>query len=281
MTTQLQSALLVDLHLSPTSSSADTSFIHVVKNKVNSFLADNRATNKVTQLYILTSSDKGVSGDVDDLIPGDGPVQKTVVTADDRIGSFYEAKKKLDDLDITEIKLFCGADSEHFWKQVCQFLLTPVHDWSIESVSCSPGSGEGKESEDRQRGVSKPPSTLTTVKQNSENSGDKAEQTQACSPESASNAHGERETLSDDSVLSQVQRYLQTLPSLLGPPEMDRSELLPDKGAGFVHGYSTRRGGVTVIPTLAAMNLMYTDKKRDSQLVISENRRRLATVSIR
>ena len=61
---------------------------------------------------------------------------------------------------------------------------------------------------------------------------------------------------------------------------MDRSELLPDKGAGFVHGFSTRRGGVTVIPTLTAMNLMYTDKKRDSQLVVSENRRRLATVSI-
>ncbi|KAK7484013.1 hypothetical protein BaRGS_00024748 [Batillaria attramentaria] len=77
-------------------------------------------------------------------------------------------------------------------------------------------------------------------------------------------------------VLQSVQRFLTTLPSLLGDPEVNRSEMIP-RGV-FVHGYSTRRGGVTVIPTMSSMNLVYVSRKRDPRLVIDENRRRLAQV---
>ncbi|XP_076443868.1 uncharacterized protein LOC143282181 [Babylonia areolata] len=85
-------------------------------------------------------------------------------------------------------------------------------------------------------------------------------------------------TVTADSVRAEIRGFLKTLPSLLALPEADRSPLLPGEAEGFVHGFSTRRGGVTSLPTLCSMNLLYTDKKRDPPLVVEENRRRLALV---
>ncbi|KAL8604421.1 hypothetical protein ACOMHN_042251 [Nucella lapillus] len=88
----------------------------------------------------------------------------------------------------------------------------------------------------------------------------------------------ELDECSAESVRGEIRSFLQTLPSLLGLPEAERSRALPGVGEGFVHGYSTRRGGVTTLPTLCAMNPLYTDKKRDSRLVAEENIRRLSLV---
>lgn len=44
----------------------------------------------------------------------------------------------------------------------------------------------------------------------------------------------------------------------------------------FGHGFSTRAGGVSYIPTLSALNLFSSVKRRDSEAVVQENRRRLA-----
>lgn len=279
-TQQQQSALLVDLHPSSRSSSAHN-YVHLVKDKVSNFLSNNRATSKVIQLYILTSSDSSVSEAFGELLSNEELVRRAVIRADDMVGSFYEAKKQLDDLDITEIKLLCGADSEPFWKQVCQYLFTPVHAWDIETVNCPLSESAVSESANTpgEDGV-KSPSSQTTVEQNSANSRETGNQTQARYPDSTSGIRPKSGDVGDESVLTQVQRCLQTLPSFLGLPEVDRSDILLDMGTGFAHGFSTRRGGVTAIPTMCAMNLVYTDKKRDSQLVVEENRRRLATVSI-
>lgn len=44
----------------------------------------------------------------------------------------------------------------------------------------------------------------------------------------------------------------------------------------FGHGFSTRAGGVSSIPTLSALNLFSSLKRRDPSSVVQENQRRLA-----
>lgn len=44
----------------------------------------------------------------------------------------------------------------------------------------------------------------------------------------------------------------------------------------FGHGFSTRTGGVSYIPTLSSLNLFSSSRRRDPGAVVMENRRRLA-----
>ena len=44
----------------------------------------------------------------------------------------------------------------------------------------------------------------------------------------------------------------------------------------FNHGFTTRYGGVSTYNTLSSLNLMYSDKRRDPDINVQENRRRLA-----
>ncbi|CAG5126199.1 unnamed protein product [Candidula unifasciata] len=53
-----------------------------------------------------------------------------------------------------------------------------------------------------------------------------------------------------------------------------RSHVIPEKM--FNAGFHERHGGVTQLPPLASMNMLYTIRKPDPILVIKENRRRLA-----
>ncbi len=55
--------------------------------------------------------------------------------------------------------------------------------------------------------------------------------------------------------------------------EVVRSESICDKT--FFHGFSTRRGGCSSYPPVATLNLLFRPVKRDSLLVVKENRRRL------
>ncbi|XP_042350151.1 purine nucleoside phosphorylase LACC1 [Plectropomus leopardus] len=71
----------------------------------------------------------------------------------------------------------------------------------------------------------------------------------------------------------EVSRFLQQLPGLRGDIRALRSTLIPDS---FGHGFSTRRGGVSSVPTLSALNLFSSSRRRDPGAVVQENRRRLA-----
>lgn len=55
--------------------------------------------------------------------------------------------------------------------------------------------------------------------------------------------------------------------------EVIRSESICDKT--FFHGFSTRKGGCSSFPPVASLNLLFRAAKRDSPLVVKENRRRL------
>lgn len=68
-----------------------------------------------------------------------------------------------------------------------------------------------------------------------------------------------------------VTKYLSQIPSR-EPIQVLRSKLIPDS---FIHGFSTRYGGISFYPTQASLNMMYSTRKTDSRLVIAENFRRL------
>ncbi|XP_015251436.1 PREDICTED: laccase domain-containing protein 1-like [Cyprinodon variegatus] len=76
-----------------------------------------------------------------------------------------------------------------------------------------------------------------------------------------------------DSPEPEVSAFLQQLPALKGHIRTLRSTLIPDC---FGHGFSTRSGGVSYIPTLSSLNLFCSSKRRDPTAVVAENRRRLA-----
>ncbi|NXT97155.1 LACC1 protein, partial [Buphagus erythrorhynchus] len=78
-------------------------------------------------------------------------------------------------------------------------------------------------------------------------------------------------------IQSEIQMYLESLPSLKGELTILRSSLIP--GDIFLHGFTTRTGGISYIPTLSSCNLFSSSKRRDPQVVVKENLRRLANAA--
>lgn len=74
-------------------------------------------------------------------------------------------------------------------------------------------------------------------------------------------------------VQEEVSTLVQQLPALMGGIRVLKSTLIPD---GFGHGFSSRPGGVSCVPTQSAMNLFCSQARRDPPAVVLENRRRLA-----
>ena len=75
-------------------------------------------------------------------------------------------------------------------------------------------------------------------------------------------------------TFSKVVDYLHSIPSTDDKQvALFHSKLFPSE---FIHGYSSRTGGISTHPGLASLNLCYSLKKRDSRTVVMENRARLA-----
>ena len=77
-----------------------------------------------------------------------------------------------------------------------------------------------------------------------------------------------------DKVETEVTAYLSSISSTNNKPVVIfHSKCIPKM---FLHGYSSRQGGISSYGGLTSLNLCYSHKKRDSKLVIMENRARLA-----
>ncbi|KAG8452296.1 hypothetical protein GDO86_004197 [Hymenochirus boettgeri] len=70
-----------------------------------------------------------------------------------------------------------------------------------------------------------------------------------------------------------IQMHLEMLPSLKGNVTILKSQLIPDKT--FLHGFTTRAGGISFIPTLSSLNLFSSSRRRDPKIIVAENFRRL------
>ncbi|XP_028904256.1 purine nucleoside phosphorylase LACC1 [Ornithorhynchus anatinus] len=77
-----------------------------------------------------------------------------------------------------------------------------------------------------------------------------------------------------EDVRSDIETYLGTLPGLKGELTILKSYLIPEDT--FIHGFTTRAGGISYIPTLSSFNLFSSSKRRDPKAVVKENLRRLA-----
>ncbi|KAM4795224.1 purine nucleoside phosphorylase LACC1-like [Rhinophrynus dorsalis] len=74
-------------------------------------------------------------------------------------------------------------------------------------------------------------------------------------------------------TLRNIQMHLESLPSLNGKVVILKSTLIPENI--FLHGFTTRSGGISYIPTLSSLNLFSSSKRRDPKVVVAENFRRL------
>nr|XP_021514071.1 laccase domain-containing protein 1 isoform X1 [Meriones unguiculatus] len=75
---------------------------------------------------------------------------------------------------------------------------------------------------------------------------------------------------------NEVETYLRSLPALKGDLTIITSPLIPDL---FIHGFTTRAGGISYIPTLSSLNLFSSSRRRDPKVVVQENVRRLANAA--
>ncbi|XP_055966004.1 purine nucleoside phosphorylase LACC1 isoform X1 [Sorex fumeus] len=75
-----------------------------------------------------------------------------------------------------------------------------------------------------------------------------------------------------EAIQNEIQTYLRSLPALKGELTIIKSPLISDI---FIHGFTTRTGGISYIPTLSSCNLFSSSKRRDPKAVVQENLRRL------
>ncbi|CAH2224026.1 Hypothetical predicted protein [Pelobates cultripes] len=78
---------------------------------------------------------------------------------------------------------------------------------------------------------------------------------------------------SKEFVRKLIKTHLENLPALKGDLVILKSYLIPENI--FLHGFTTRSGGISYIPTLSSLNLFSSSRRRDPQVVVAENFRRL------
>ncbi|KAM3837282.1 purine nucleoside phosphorylase LACC1 [Vipera latastei] len=75
-------------------------------------------------------------------------------------------------------------------------------------------------------------------------------------------------------IQKEINQFLERLPSLKGNLTILKSSLIPEHV--FLHGFTTRTGGISYEPTLSSLNLFSSSKRRDPPAVVKENLRRLS-----
>ncbi|XP_061174568.1 purine nucleoside phosphorylase LACC1-like [Saccostrea echinata] len=76
-----------------------------------------------------------------------------------------------------------------------------------------------------------------------------------------------------ESTTKSVRDYLSKLKTL-DEVRILQSKLIPNDL--FYHGFTTRTGGISSIPGMKSLNMLYTTAKRDPPIIVQENRRRVA-----
>ncbi|XP_027744712.1 laccase domain-containing protein 1 isoform X1 [Empidonax traillii] len=195
-------------------------------------------------VYVMCCQRQGSErkGEQEFLLPALGGFQRLkrrleVVHALTTAAALYTIKQRLDEKDLSIIKVILPTLRKDLMKAYIDHLFTAVYQFEYEDLQA------------------------VFVSENL--------------PE----PQGEGQTLpSQDMALiqSEIQRHLESLPSLKGELTILRSSLIP--ADIFLHGFTTRTGGISYIPTLSSCNLFSSSKRRDPH-VVKENLRRLANAA--
>ncbi|NWS66776.1 LACC1 protein, partial [Crotophaga sulcirostris] len=163
-----------------------------------------------------------------------------VVHAPTTAAALYTIKQRLDEKDLSVVKVILPTLRKNLMKVYIDHLFTSVYQFEYEDLQVA--------SDYKNLQIAEPQS--------------------------------EKQTFSTQDmglIQSEIQMYLESLPSLKGELTILRSSLIPDDI--FLHGFTTRTGGISYIPTLSSCNLFSSSKRRDPQIVVKENLRRLANAA--
>ncbi|XP_030055283.1 purine nucleoside phosphorylase LACC1 isoform X2 [Microcaecilia unicolor] len=160
-----------------------------------------------------------------------------VVSNSSMAAVFYTIKQKLDEKNLSLIKMIVPLKRKAFIKAYVDCLFTTLYQFEFEVLR------EVWEGESLQQSF-----------------GD----------------HHDLHILNQEQLLdiqTDIQRFLGSLESLRGTPTILKSYLIPEEP--FLHGFTTRAGGISYIPTLGSMNLFSSSRRRDPKVLVKENLRRL------
>ncbi|NWT69625.1 LACC1 protein, partial [Prunella himalayana] len=163
-----------------------------------------------------------------------------VVCAQTMAAALYTVKQRLDEKDLSIIKVILPTLRKDLMKVYIDHLFTAVYQFEFEDLQVVSDSESLQISEHQLEGQMLPSQDVALIQ-------------------------------------SEIQMYLESLPSLKGELTILRSSLIPDDI--FLHGFTTRTGGISYIPTLSSCNLFSSSKRRDPQVVVKENLRRLANAA--
>ncbi|XP_042316416.1 purine nucleoside phosphorylase LACC1 isoform X1 [Sceloporus undulatus] len=161
-----------------------------------------------------------------------------VVCSENTVATLYTIKQKLDDKNINIVKIILTSQRKPLIREYISQLFTSVYQFEYKNleISCEENN--------------LPKSTVLKSKLMS---------------------LSEQDT---ERIQSEIKMFLESLPALNGKLTILKSSLIPDDI--FLHGFTTRTGGISYISTLSSLNLFSSSKRRDPPAVVKENLRRLA-----
>uniref|UniRef100_A0A8C5TR71 Purine nucleoside phosphorylase LACC1 n=1 Tax=Malurus cyaneus samueli TaxID=2593467 RepID=A0A8C5TR71_9PASS len=163
-----------------------------------------------------------------------------MVYAQTTAAALYTIKQRLDEKDLSIIKIILPTLRKDLMKVYIDHLFTAVYQFEFEDLQVVSDCKNLQISEPQHEGQTLPSQDVALIRR-------------------------------------EIQMYLESLPSLNGELTILRSSLIPDDI--FLHGFTTRTGGISYIPTLSSCNLFSSSKRRDPQVVVKENLRRLANAA--
>ncbi|XP_073899446.1 purine nucleoside phosphorylase LACC1 isoform X5 [Castor canadensis] len=150
--------------------------------------------------------------------------------------SLYTIKQKIDEKNLSSIKVIVPMHRKTLMKAFIDQLFTEVYNFEFEDLQVSLKDGLLKQSTE-----------INMI-----------------------TAHELEE------IQNEIETYLRSLPALNGELAIITTPSIPDI---FIHGFTTRTGGISYIPTLSSFNLFSSSKRRDPKVVVQENLRRLANAA--
>lgn len=148
--------------------------------------------------------------------------------------SLYTIKQKIDEKNLSSIKVIVPVHRKMLMKAFIDQLFTDVYNFEFEDLQMTLRGGPLKESSD-----------IITAQEL-------------------------------EAIQNEIETYLRSLPALKGELTIITSPLISDI---FIHGFTTRTGGISYIPTLSSFNLFSSSKRRDPKVVVQENLRRLGNAA--